>query len=303
MPHHRRSCLWTCDYVKGYTMSNKSPRSALPGEMYQKNGRWWWKVRLPGEPRVRERALRPDGAQYAAKTRRAAEKAAGEMWRRAIEADTEARIRAELKEQTEQKIAAAKAKAAEAIANIKSEFSEKIRACEKALAEAERKAKIEASLRTDAEQAAQSHAEGLEKVAERTRRETKLRIEAEQKAKMESHARSIAEARLEAETELRAEAEHRAASRVEGVPAFAGMTLPSNRDQDARNTVTPAPVGGLKRHSPGDTSLCMRPPDTENNGRTASCEGCGRDNVPENDLSRIESGQLVCPECMMVART
>lgn len=286
MPHHRRSCLWTCDYVKGYTMSNKSPRSALPGEMYQKNGRWWWKVRLPGEPRVRERALRPDGAQYAAKTRRAAEKAAGEMWRRAIEADTEARIRAELKEQTEQKIAAAKAKAAEAIANIKSEFSEKIRACEKALAEAERKAKIEASLRIDAEEAARAHAEGLEKIAERTRRETKLRIEAEQKAKMESHARSIAEARLEAETELRAEAEQKAERELQ-MRAKAETTAESLKRRTHLNTVE-----GL---GTADS--------TEGNGnKTAPCEGCGRDNVPENDLSRIESGQLVCPECMMVAR-
>jgi hypothetical protein len=257
--------------------------------MYQKNGRWWWKVRLPGEPRVRARALRPEGARCAAKTRKVAERVAGEMWRDAIEADTEERIRAEVKEQTSRKIAKTKAR-----------LTEKLETCERALAEAESKAKTEASLRIEAEQAARAHAEGLEKVAERTRRETKLRIEAEQKAKMEAQARSVAEARLKGETELRAEAEQKAASRVQAVPSTSlGTGSPSNRRRGARDSVTPAAVGILSilRSS-------LRPTvTTENNGRTASCEGCGRENVPENDLSRIESGQLVCSHCMMVART
>ena len=229
----------------------------LPGEMYEKNGRWWWKVRLPGEPRVRERALKPDGARFAAKTRKVAEKVACEMWRLSIEADAAARARAELKAKTEQKVAKAKG-----------ECREKINACEAALTEAERKGKVEASLRIEAEQAARSHAEGLERVVERVRRETKLRIEAEQRAAMEAQARTMAEARLQAETELRAEVEQKAV-------------------RESRVTTQPERIPVRI---------------AESNGRTAQCEGCGRDGVPENDLSRIESGQLVCSDCMMVAR-
>lgn len=238
-------------------MANRPPKTALPGEMYQKNGRWWWKVRLPGEPRVRERALKADTARFAAKTRRVAERIAGEMWRLAIEADAAARAKAELKAESRRKVSRAKA-----------ECKGKIEACETALAEAERRAEVEASLRLEAEDAARSHAEGLERVVERTRNETKLRIEAEQRAKMEAQARAIAEARLKAETTLRAEAEHRA---VHELQMRAEVDTPSSRI-------------------------------AENSGRTAPCEGCGRDGIPENDLSRIESGQLVCSDCMMLAR-
>ena len=249
-------------------MSKRPPKVALPGEMYQKNGRWWWKVRLPGEPRVRERALKPDGALVATKTRKVAEEVACEKWRLAIEADAAARARAELKAETGQKIAKARAKAADAVAEANSECAEKIKACETALAEAERKAKVEASLRAEAEEAAQSHAEGLERVVARARTETKLRIEAEQRAAMEAQARAMAEARLEAETELRAEAEERAVQK-------------SHMRAEAETTSSRV---------------------VDSSGRTAPCEGCGRDDVPENDLARIGSGQLVCSDCMMLAR-
>ena len=217
--------------------------------MYQKNGRWWWKVKLPGEPRVRERALKPKGARLAAKTRRVAERVASEMWRCAVEAEAEKRIRAEIKEQTEKKIARAKANAAEA------------------LAKAEKKAKIEASLRIEAEQESRSQGEALEQAVARANAEEAMRLEAERRARMEAQSRSIAEARLEAEMELRAEAEQKATCKH-------GATA---------NTVSNKKAAG--------------------NNRTATCEGCGRDGVPEHSLSRIESGQLVCSECMMVAKT
>jgi hypothetical protein len=264
--------------------------------MYQKNGRWWWKVRLPGEPRVRARALKPEGSEVAAKTSSVAERVAGEMWRLAIEEDAAARARAELEAETQQKVARAKTKAADAVAEAEAEWKKRIEACETALAEAEGKAKLEASLRAEAEEAARSHAEGLERVVERTRKETELRIEAEQRAKMESQARAVAEARLKAETELRAEAEQKAASRVEGVS-------PSNRGRDARETVTPAAGGNLNHGAALRAVERVGLADAQSNGRTAQCEACGRDGVPENHLSRIDSGQLVCPDCMVVART
>jgi len=239
-------------------MSNRPPKATLPGEMYQKNGRWWWKVRLPGERRIRGRALKPDGARFAAKTRRVAEKVACEMWRRAIEADAETRVKAELKEQTDKKIARVKAKAA------------------RALEKAEKKAKVEASLRIEAERETQSHGEALDRAMARANAEETLRLEAERRARLEAQARSIAEARLEAEMELRAEAEQKE-----------------------------TPSRGRRKHSAALSAVegLGLAVGAKSNGHTATCEGCGRDGVPEHDLRRIESGQLVCSECMMVAKT
>ncbi|MHC4433048.1 MAG: hypothetical protein ACYTBS_14495 [Planctomycetota bacterium] len=238
-------------------MSKRPPKVALPGQMYQKKGRWWWKVRLPGEPRLRERALKPEGARFGAKTRKVAEEAAFEMWRLALGTEGEARGRAELKAESERKIARARA-----------ECREKIAASESALAEAERKLEVETNLRVEAEEVARSGAEALERVAERARRETRLRVEAEQRASMEAQARALAEARLRAGSKLRAEDEWRV-----------------DRETYASSEVVTAPA----RIADG-------------NGRTARCEGCGRGGVPEKGLSRIESGQLICSDCMMVAR-
>ena len=120
----------------------------------------------------------------------------------------------------------------------------------------------------------------------RANAEETLRLEAERRARLEAQARSIAEARLEAEMELHAEAERKDTSRGEGVS-------PSKRGRDARDTGAPAMDRSLKRGL-GFAAAA------ENNGRTATCEGCGRDGVPEHDLRRIESGQLVCPDCMVL---
>jgi len=81
-------------------MANTSPRVTLPGSMYQKNKRWWWKVKLPGENKTRARALKAAGAKFAATSRKVAEQVAREMWERAIEAQTEARLKAKANEKS-----------------------------------------------------------------------------------------------------------------------------------------------------------------------------------------------------------
>jgi len=48
--------------------------------MYRKGERWWWKVRLPGENRLRARSLRPLGASAGTTTRGVAEDVALAMW-------------------------------------------------------------------------------------------------------------------------------------------------------------------------------------------------------------------------------
>ncbi|MEN6309637.1 MAG: tyrosine-type recombinase/integrase [Anaerohalosphaeraceae bacterium] len=46
-------------------MAKKAKEEKLPGSLYQRNGRWWWSVRLPGEETFRGRPLIPVGGQYA----------------------------------------------------------------------------------------------------------------------------------------------------------------------------------------------------------------------------------------------
>ena len=49
-------------------MARKRPQHSsvnLPGSLYQRNGRWWWKVQLPGEKKTKARPLKPIGSRYA----------------------------------------------------------------------------------------------------------------------------------------------------------------------------------------------------------------------------------------------
>ena len=197
-------------------MANRPPKVALPGEMYQKNGRWWWKVRLPGEPRVRARALKPDGARVAAKTRKVAEAVACEMWRLSIEAETEARVKAEFRAKADRAIAKARAEAADTIARVQADCNEQLAACAQALAKAQERAGAEA----------------------------------EQRAQIEAEARAMAEARAEARTGTE--------------PGYGRVA--------------------------------------EDTGNRVPCEGCGQHDVPEHELAKIDSGQLVCQDCLMLIR-
>ncbi len=86
---------------------------------------------------------------------------------------------------------------------------------------------------------------------------------------MEAQARAIAEATAQAEAQLRSEAEQRANSQA-------------------------------KARMKTETKSCRA---ADSVGRTKPCEGCGQQDVPERDLAKIDSGQLVCPDCLMLMRT
>ncbi len=313
-------------------MAKQSPRMALPGEMYEKNGRWWWKVKLPGEKRIRARALKPEGSAVAAKTRKVAQRVAGEWWRVSIEAETEARVKSEIQAKATDAIAKVKAEchdqleasaqaltrahektrseavkrtSAEArliaqpdqaeilgadksaeieeqVDQARAEFEQRENVYRDALTEARQKtqaeteertraqamAQAEAGLRVEVEQRARSQNEALAQAEARAQAESTLRAEAEQRAQMEAQTRAIAEARAEAEAELRSEAEQRASS------------LAKARIKDDTK------YGEL----------------AESAGETGSCEGCGLEHVPEYELAKIDSGQLVCSDCLMLIR-
>ena len=83
-------------------MAKKSFKATLPGTIHQKNNRWWWKVQLPGEKKVKDHGLKPEGKRYATSDAKVAEEIAREMWVNAIRAETEAKSRAEMAEEIEE---------------------------------------------------------------------------------------------------------------------------------------------------------------------------------------------------------
>jgi hypothetical protein len=64
-----------------------SPRATLPGTIYKKNGRWWWRVRLPGQSRIRCRSLRPEGSRVGTRSRRQAGQITLRLWEEALRAE------------------------------------------------------------------------------------------------------------------------------------------------------------------------------------------------------------------------
>ena len=262
-------------------MAKVSAGVTLPGSLYQKNGRWWWKVRLPGETKTRARALKPEGSRYAATDRQEAEEVARAMWRFAIEAEIEAKLGTQQQDKKEKAVAKVRAMAAEEIIKVKAEGEKKFKSCEHALARAEEKAKTQAEARLRAEVALKAQAEEMEEfytteitkvkeTIERAKKEfqekeraySKALAAAEEKVRMEAEARAQAEAKLRAIAEQKASAEARVRAEAEA----------------KLNEVL------------GDTEM------------TGTCECCDRNDVPESNLSKIDSGQLLCYDCLKMLR-
>jgi hypothetical protein len=87
-------------HARGLRMADESPQVRLPGRLYRKCGRWWWKVRLPGAKAARSRALRPPGRRLATADRQLAQEIAFSIWQKALQAEAEAAVKAEQAVQT-----------------------------------------------------------------------------------------------------------------------------------------------------------------------------------------------------------
>jgi integrase len=64
-------------------------KSQLSGSFYQRGGRWYWKVRLPGESQIRAFPLTPKGSKFATKDKAVAEVIARDIWTEALRAKAE----------------------------------------------------------------------------------------------------------------------------------------------------------------------------------------------------------------------
>ena len=235
-------------------MTEKPFRVTLPGSLYEKNNRWWWKVKLPGEARVRARGLKPESARFATADRDEAEKVAREMWESAIRAEVQAQVRAKAREKAEassEEMAKVKAEAAETVARMKSEVVRMI---------ARAKAECEERLRLCNEMAAGAEA--------RVRAESEKRAQAEERAMVESQKRAQTEERLKVESDKRAAAEEKAMAE-------------SQKRAEAEAKLEEALSSARK---------------------TTACDCCGKAEIPKDELSRIDSGQLLCPDCLRALR-
>lgn len=76
-------------------ITNELPHVTLPGRLYRKRARWWWKVQLPGEKSPRSRALKPEGSRRATTDRQLADEIAFTLWQEAVRAEARATARAE----------------------------------------------------------------------------------------------------------------------------------------------------------------------------------------------------------------
>lgn len=116
--------------------SDQVLRISPPGVLYQRAGRWWWRVQLPGEDKAKARPLKAEGAKAATEDRAAAEGLAFEMWERAV-AENAAR-------QT-------KLESTEKIERLKAQFLDKVRHFTEIVETANAKIEEEAQARAEAE--------------------------------------------------------------------------------------------------------------------------------------------------------
>ena len=225
-------------------MAKKSFKVSLPGSLYQKNNRWWWKVKLPGQTRLKAVGLKPKGARFATTDRAEAEQVALGMWESAIRSEVQAQARAKAREKAKavaKEMAGVEAEAAETAARLKAKIMDTV---------ADAKAQCQDRLR--------QCSEVTEQADQRVQAESEKRAAAE--AEYEEKLRQCNEAIAQAQELANAESERRkqAEAKLEEI------------------------VGGMKK--------------------TGTCDCCGKADVPEDELSTIDSGHRLCADCFASMR-
>jgi hypothetical protein len=114
----------------------QAPKVTLPGTLYQRCGRWWWNVQLPGEGKAKSRPLKEKDAKAAVRDRAKAEELALALWEQSIREHATLQVEIE----SNQKIAA-----------LKAQFLEKVRHFTEVVETATAKAQTEAQARAEAE--------------------------------------------------------------------------------------------------------------------------------------------------------
>jgi len=67
-----------------YRVNRRKKQTDLPGSFYQRSGRWWWKVQLPGGKAPKAIALKPYGSKFATEDFQVALEVARNLYQQAI---------------------------------------------------------------------------------------------------------------------------------------------------------------------------------------------------------------------------
>jgi len=335
-----------------------APSTLLPGELYLRAGRWWWRVKLPGEDRTRARLLdglaeRKKGHSASSVTpadekdervecppcpsgepgpegtpdregRAAAEKIAFAIWEQAVQENAARQMRLESTEKIER---------------LKAQFLDKVRHFTELVETANAKLEAEAQARAEAE-------EKLRQLSARPRaaapeppalagmpEDQKVGTDEGEKVRSEEGgSMSPTFSPSPAPTFLSGAPDHPAAPSpapglplpvdnrpmLESPPPPAGNVPPGQCKTAIRPEagtsepptpaplpvaplpVAPLPVAGLDSPaapSPPPEAATPLPP-----VETGVCECCGAAGIARTHLSRIDSGQLLCPRCLAALR-
>ena len=268
----------------------EAPQITLPGELYQRADQWWWRVKLPGEDQAQARPLRPEGAQAAVDDRQAAEKIAFEVWENAIEANAARQIKLESTEKIER---------------LKAQFLDKVRHFTELVETANAKIEAEADARAQAEaklaqilQAEKAKTEDSERKIEDGGPRTDDRGQTtEDGAVVRPPSSDIhplapnppsAVTPPPAATQTSSPREH---PQVCPEHVQQGGNVAASSDQGA-----PAPEPSAAANAVTAKSELQPPP------TTGACECCGATGIATACLTRIDSGQSLCPRCLAALR-
>lgn len=221
-------------------MAKKSFKVGLPGNLYRKNDRWWWKVKLPGETRLQDMGLKTKGSRFATTDRVEAEEVAVGIWESAIRKDVQAQARAKAREKAiivAKEMARIESEAGQTAASLKAKMVDMVDCAE---------AECEKKLHRCNEVAAQAD----DRVQAESEKRAAVEAQYEEKLKQANEAVAQAQEQANAEAERRMQAE----AKLEEV------------------------LGGLKA--------------------TGTCDCCGKVDVPEDELSTIDSGHRLCSDCI-----
>jgi len=258
--------------------SSETPKVTLPGELYLRTDQWWWRVKLPGEDKARARPLTPEGTKVAPGDRETAEKVAFATWEHAVEEHAAKQVKLE---------------SAEKIERLKAQFLDKVRHFTELVETANAKIEAEAKARAEAEaklaEVLQAAGPSMEDGGQRTEggQRTGDRGQSIQQGAVPARQGEIAPVDSAA-VGAAAGASQTANGRSEGKPpptqeAPHGITISEPRQPPLSNATPP--------------SLSAAPP-----LETGVCECCGATGVAMACLTRIDSGQSLCPRCLAALR-
>jgi len=243
---------------------------ALPGDLYQRAGQWWWRVKLPGENKTKARPVKEPGAKEAVSDRDTAEKAAVEMWEHAVMQYGARQIALECSAKVER---------------LKAQFLDKVRQLTDIVNTATAKAEAEEQARAEAEAKLNAILQA-----------------ADQKTASPPASTPVEEEPCPAPTE--------APVPVGEIPCPSMPCAPPETAEPSVSISDPQPSEEARPAAQAIVfdaaeTVCAAQPahstevkDRDPQAQVGVCECCGAMDIPTTNLARIDSGQRLCLDCL-----